>query len=153
MLKIHIANTNLTFCDGRRIKTIKLDEKSMLKNQYNPIPHPALDTKWERKRTIQGSKNSKSRKPRGDGHQAILNRMKRQTKSGRTLTIIINHNRSTALERSAKITGLVGVGDGFNRFYVEKNLRPKFCCGSKTYKVFGLREGLLIRLCIKTAII
>ena len=32
--KMHIANTDAKFCDGRRIKTIKLDEK--------PIPHPAL---------------------------------------------------------------------------------------------------------------
>ena len=31
--------------------------------------------------------------------------MKRQTESGRTLTIRINHSRSTALERSANITG------------------------------------------------
>ena len=47
---IHIANTDVTFCDGRRIKkTIKLDEKATLRNRYNPISHPALDTKWERK--------------------------------------------------------------------------------------------------------
>ena len=45
--------------------------------------------------------------------------MKRQTESGQTLTIGINHNRSTALERSAKITGWRG---GLNRFYVEKIL-------------------------------
>ena len=44
-----IANTDITFCDGRRIKTIKLDEKATLRNRYNQIPHPALDTKWERK--------------------------------------------------------------------------------------------------------
>ena len=47
--KMHIANTDVIFCDGRRIKTIKLDEKATLSNRYNPIPHPALDTKWERK--------------------------------------------------------------------------------------------------------
>ena len=46
---MHIANTDVTFCDGHRIKTIKLDEKATLWNGYNPIPHPALDTKWERK--------------------------------------------------------------------------------------------------------
>ena len=46
--------------------------------------------------------------------------MKRHTESGRTVTIRINRNRSTALERSANITGLVGVGCGLNRFYVEK---------------------------------
>ena len=46
--KMHIANTDVTFCDGPRIKTIKLDEKATLKNRYNPIPHPVLDTKRER---------------------------------------------------------------------------------------------------------
>ena len=46
---MHIASTDVTFCDGRRINTVKLDEKATLRNRYNPIPHPALDTKWERK--------------------------------------------------------------------------------------------------------
>ena len=35
---MHIANTDVTFCDGRRIKTIKLDEKATLSNRYNQIP-------------------------------------------------------------------------------------------------------------------
>ena len=135
--KMHIANADVTFCDVPRIKTIKLDGKATPRNRYNQIPHPALHTKWEKK-TYNNIKykirtNSKRRKSRGDGHQAILNRMKRQTESGRTLTIRINHNRSTALERSAKITGLRGgggsVGCGLNRFYVEKIPRPRFCCG------------------------
>ena len=47
--KMHIVNTDVTFCDGRRIKTIKLDEKATLRNRYNPIPHPAIGTKLERK--------------------------------------------------------------------------------------------------------
>ena len=42
---MHIANTGVTLCDGRRMKTIKLDEKATLRNPYNPIPHPVLDTK------------------------------------------------------------------------------------------------------------
>ena len=87
---MHIANTDVTFCDGRRIKTTQLDKKVTLGNRYYPIPLLALDTKMG-KENIQfrriKNKNSKSRKPRGDGHQAILNRMKRQTESGRTLTI------------------------------------------------------------------
>ena len=45
---MHIANTDVTFCDGPRIKTIKLDGKATLRNRYNQIPHPALDTKLER---------------------------------------------------------------------------------------------------------
>ena len=77
--------------------------------------------------------------------------MKRQTESGRTLTIGINHNRSTALERSAEITGC-----GLNRCYVEKKKKKKkLALGSavvkKTYKLFGPREGLLIQLCIKNS--
>ena len=46
---MHTANTDVTFYDGRRIKTIKLDEKATRRNRYNSIPHPALDTKWEKK--------------------------------------------------------------------------------------------------------
>ena len=46
--KMHIANTDVTFCDGPRIIKIKLDEKATLRNRYNPIPHPALHTKWEK---------------------------------------------------------------------------------------------------------
>ena len=38
-----------------------------------------------------------SRKPSRDGHQAILNKIKRKTESGRTLSTGINDNRSTAL--------------------------------------------------------
>ena len=43
----HIATSVLWF--KFRIKTIKLDEKATLRNRYNPVPYPALDTKWERK--------------------------------------------------------------------------------------------------------
>ena len=27
---------------------IRVDEKAMIRDRYNRIPHPALDTKWER---------------------------------------------------------------------------------------------------------
>ena len=46
---IEKMHTDVTFCDERRIKTIKLDEKATLRNRYNQIPHPAVATKWERK--------------------------------------------------------------------------------------------------------
>ena len=45
---MYIANTDVTFCDGPRITTIKLNENEMSRNRYNQIPHPTLDTKWER---------------------------------------------------------------------------------------------------------
>ena len=50
----NITNTDVTFCAGprkkkknkkKKKKTIKLDEKATLRNRYNPVPHPALDTK------------------------------------------------------------------------------------------------------------
>ena len=49
----------------------------------------------------------------------------------------------------------VGGGGGgvLNRFYVEKTLALGSAVVAKTYKVCGPREGFLIRLCIKTAII
>ena len=46
---MHTADTDVTFSDGRRIATIKLDEKATPRNRYNQIPHPALDFKWEKK--------------------------------------------------------------------------------------------------------
>ena len=42
---MHNANTDVTFCDGPRTKTIKLDENATLWNRYNQIPDSALDTK------------------------------------------------------------------------------------------------------------
>ena len=47
-VEMHIANTDVIFCDGPRITTIKQDEKATLRNRYNQIPHPARDTKWKR---------------------------------------------------------------------------------------------------------
>ena len=47
---MHIANTDVAFCDAPRINTIKQDEKATLGNRFNPIPYPGLDTKskWKR---------------------------------------------------------------------------------------------------------
>ena len=36
-----------------RIKETKVDEKAMIRNQYNQIPHPAPNTKRERNTKIQ----------------------------------------------------------------------------------------------------
>ena len=38
----------------------------MIRNQYNQIPHPVLDTKWERDTYKWKAKGA-------DGHKAILN--------------------------------------------------------------------------------
>ena len=46
---MHIANTDVTFCDGLRIKTIKLDvNQTRCKGNAQEPPHPALDTNRER---------------------------------------------------------------------------------------------------------
>ena len=139
--QMHTANTDVTFCDGHRIKKNRTTWNCNAQEpiQSNSTSYPRHQTGKE---NIQFRRH-KSRKPRGDGHQAILNtcRMKRQTESGRTLTIRINHNRNNALERSAKITG--EVGGSLKRFYFEKKkkkTRPRFCCGLNTHKVFGPRE-------------
>ena len=62
-----------------------------------------------------------------DGHQAILNKVmksQRQTESGRTLTIRISHNRSTALERT-----VINYWE-FKSVLRVHNPRPRFCCDS-----------------------
>ena len=82
----------------------------MIRNRYNRIPYPALNTKRERDTyNLDGTKIKTAQvKSQGDssfpidGHKAILNKLnsKSKTESGRTLTIRINHNRSIALEQS-----------------------------------------------------
>ena len=46
---------------------------------------------------------------------------------------------------------IVSVPDHCLSFYF--TLKKRLCWDTKTYEVFGPREGLLIHLCIKTAII
>ena len=54
----------------------------------------------------------------------------------------MNHNRSTALERSVKITWGLG-GGGFNRFYGIPT-SPSASIMAQNIQLFGTREGLLI---------
>ena len=110
----------------------------MIRNRYKWLPHPALDIKLERNTySLDGVKeNSKSRKPRADGHQAILNKITkshRQSESGRTIIIRINHNRSIALEQSA--VNYWGASTGFTC------AQPSPCSAWR----------LLTHLCTKTA--
>ena len=73
-----------------------------------------------------------------DGHKAILNKMKNKSKTNRKRTNInnfwINHNRSTALERS--VISYFGLKPVLRAL----NLLLWFIY---TYKLFGPREGLL----------
>ena len=59
---------------------------------------------------------------------------KRQTESGRTLTIRINHNRSIAIEQSV----INYWGRGFNRFILQQP-HPRFCCDSYTHRSWSVR--------------
>ena len=72
---MHIVNTDVAFCDGRRIKTIKLDEKATLRNRYNPIPHPTLDTKWERKTYKLDFRRHKIRTARAENQEEMATRL------------------------------------------------------------------------------
>ena len=81
----------------------------MIRNRYNRIPHPALNTKRERDAHNEDDKTKTAQaKSQGDssfptsGHNAIINKLNSKSKtkeSGRALTIRINHNRSIVLER------------------------------------------------------
>ena len=88
-----------------------VDEKAMIRNRYNQIPHPSPDTIRERninksrrhKKITAQSESQEISSFSVDVHEATLNvitNSQRLTESGRTNTIRINHNRSTALEPS-----------------------------------------------------
>ena len=92
-------------------KLIKEDKKAMIRNRYNRTPHPAPNTKRERGTHYQDGTEIKTAQVKSqgdssfptDGHKTVLINWtvsQRQTESGRTLTIRINHKRSIALERS-----------------------------------------------------
>ena len=96
----------------------KVDKKAMIRNRYNRIPHPVPNTEWKRD-TYNGTKITTTQ-VKSQGNSSF------PTESGRSLTIRINHNRSIAL--------LCGGGGGGLK------PRPRFCCGSYTYKLFCLHE-------------
>ena len=56
----------------------------MIRNRYNRIPHPALNTKWERDTYNSGGTKIKTAQVKSqgnsfsltDGHKAILNKLK-----------------------------------------------------------------------------
>ena len=65
----------------------KIDKKAMIRNRYNQIPHPGLNTKRERDTHIQDGTRTKTAqvKSQGDsslptvGDKAILNKLSQQT--------------------------------------------------------------------------
>ena len=86
-------------------------DDAMIRNRHNQIPYPAEDTKRERNTNNLDGIKFKTTRTKGqddnsfpaDDNWAILNKPRknhRQTACGRTMAIRINHNRSTALERS-----------------------------------------------------
>ena len=47
-LRLRMSNTNLLALSWLRIRFVrinKVDKKAMIRNRYNQIPHPALNTK------------------------------------------------------------------------------------------------------------
>ena len=76
----------------------KVDKKAMIKNRYNRIPHPALNTKRERDAYNQdGTKTWTAQvKSQGgrpfptDGHKATLNKLNSKSKTNRKRTNIDN---------------------------------------------------------------
>ena len=77
-----------------------------------------------------------------DGHKAILNKKNNKSKtnkSERILTIRIDYNRSTALERS-----VINYLRGLNRFYERSTSPWVLLWFIYTYKLFGPREELLL---------
>ena len=127
-------------------------EKAMIRNRYNKIStsfprhHTGKEYKQLRRHKVKRQRTSSFQ---AHDHQAILNNMNkklRQTESGRTMTIRINHNSNTALERSVTIYWNAQPGSTCTLC-----THPRFCCGLWKYKLFGPREGLLIHQCFKTA--
>ena len=74
------------------------DKKAMIRNRYNQIPHPALNTKRERDTyNLEGTKiKTEHVKSQGDssfptdGHNAILNKLISLSKTNRKRTNIDN---------------------------------------------------------------
>ena len=61
---------------------LKVDEKATIRNRYNRIPHPALDTKWERNTyNLDGIKyeQQKQKAKRIALSQAILNKIDKKS--------------------------------------------------------------------------
>ena len=76
------------------IKTYKVGEKAMIRNRYDRIPYPALNTKRERDTyNLDGTKIKTAQvKCQGDssfptdGHKAILNKLDSKSKANRKRT-------------------------------------------------------------------
>ena len=83
----------------------KVRKKAKIRNQYNQVPHLTKDTTWEstkNTRNITYKSQEVSPFPAGD-HKAATDRCE----SMRDTKTQMIHKRSTALERSVKITGVL----------------------------------------------
>ena len=80
------------------ILNYKVDQKAMVRNRYNRIPHPVLNTKRERDTHNQDGTKTKTAQAKSqgdssfptDGHKAILNKLNSKSKTNRTRTNIDN---------------------------------------------------------------
>ena len=99
----------------------------MIRNRYSRIPHPVLNTNGKGTRTTKMTLNKNNTKQKGQLFPSRWpqgypkkNEQLVKLESGRTLTIRINHNRSTAFEWSVINYG-GGVG-ALNRVYAHAAL-------------------------------
>ena len=95
----------------------------MIKNRYNRIPYPALNTKRERERatynldrtkikTTQVKSQRNSSFPTA-GHKAILNKLNSKSKTNRKRTNIDNQNKPKQKHRFGIVSNkLLGWGGG-----------------------------------------
>ena len=102
------------------------------------------------------NQNTTNRMPKGpflsqtSGQTAIKNKKKisKTYMERHTMTEIVNHSRSTTLERSVKtlLGGVGGRGGGFNRFYMATTLALNSAV-VYTRHLFSPREGFLTHQC------
>ena len=121
-LGLEIASPGIADClmRFRLLKCVafrfKVDKKAMIRNRYNRIPHPALNTKPERDtynldctkiKTAQVKRQGDSSFPT-DGHKAILNKLNSKSKT----------NRKQTNTTEASVSNKLLEGGGLNRFNV-----------------------------------
>ena len=82
---------------GRFILLCMADKRTMIRNRYNQIPYPALNTKRKRDTyNLDGTKQKAQVKSQGDssfptdGHKAILNKLNSKSKTNIKRTNIDN---------------------------------------------------------------
>ena len=122
----------------------KVYKKAMIRNRYNQIPYPALNTKRERDTyNLDGTKIKTAQVKRQgdrsfptDGHNASLNKLSSKSKRNRKRTNIDKSNKPQQKHRLGTVSNKLL--EGLNRFTLQQPL-PRFCCGSYTHRRCSVR--------------